>query len=151
MGVPSIEKCPEGLGPNWNAIWRLTRDELKDAGTFSASMRPLLDEFVFALKGAEDARVGFGWLDALKVYASENASEMELPDWRALAQIAGGLPNQWDKHAKRAAVLADLLGLSPKAAKALGKKAEGEDGDQDSDPFAGLDELDAKRRGRASA
>lgn len=153
MGVASIEKCPAGLDPKWSATWRLTRDELKEAGTFSASMRPLLDEFVFALKGAEDARIGFGWLDALEIYASENESEMEIPDWRALAQISGSLPTQWDKHAKRASALADQLGLSPKAQRSLGKKLEGgKDGKQDTDPFSGLDdEVSAKRQAKAAA
>lgn len=150
MGVPSIEKCPDGLGPRWNATWRLTRDELKDAGTFSASMRPLLDEFVFALKAAEDARLGFDWLDSLERYAEDSEDLPEIA-WTVLRQIATGLPVVWDKHAKRASALADLLGLSPKAAKALGKKAEGEDGNQDSDPFAGLSELDQARQRRASA
>ena len=150
MGVPSIEKCPKGLGPQWSAIWRLTRDELKDAGTFTASMRPLLDEFVFALKAAEEARVGFKWLDSLEQYAEE-AEELPEIAWTVLRQIATGLPVVWDKHAKRASALADLLGLSPKAARALGKNVEGPDANKDADPFAGLDELDKKRRGRTSA
>lgn len=154
MGVPSIEKCPSGLDPKWSATWRLTRDELKEAGTFSASMRPLLDEFVYALKAAEEARVGFKWLDSLERYA-EDASEDDLPAiaWTVLERIATGLPNVWDKHAKRASALADQLGLSPKAQRSLGKKLEGgKDGKQDADPFSGLDdEVGAKRKAKARA
>lgn len=151
MGVPHIEKCPKGLGASWSATWRLTRDELKEAGTFSASMRPLLDEFVFALKAAEEARVGFRWLDSLEDYAERDPND-NLPEiaWTVLRQIATGLPTVWDKHAKRASALADQLGLSPKAQRALGKKLEGgKDGKQD-DPFAALDdEVGAKRKAKA--
>jgi hypothetical protein len=151
MGVPSIEKCPSGLDPKWSATWRLTRDELKEAGTFSASMRPLLDEFVFALKAAEEARIGFRWLDSLEQYA-EASDPDDLPEiaWTVLRQIATGLPVVWDKHAKRASALADQLGLSPKAQRALGRKLEGgKDGEQDTNPFSGLDdEVSAKRKAK---
>lgn len=151
MGVPSIEKCPAGLDPRWSGVWRLTRDELKEAGSFSASTRPLLDEFVFALKGADEARVGFKWLSALEEYADVNAGELPEIAWSTLGQIASGLPTQWDRHAKRAATLAELLGLTPKAKRALGKKLDGgADGEQSKDPFAGLDEVGQARKAKAS-
>lgn len=156
-GHTSIERCPSNLPKRWQAIWRQARDEMKEAGTFTAAMRPLLDEYVYAMQAAEDARKGFKWLDALEVYAHENAAELELPDWRALAQITGSLPSMWDKHVKRAADLAGLLGLTPKAQRDLKRKTTGKDGgdgDSKPDPFAALDgsgdELAPRRRRRAS-
>ncbi|HEY7831784.1 MAG TPA: hypothetical protein VIC06_14575 [Solirubrobacteraceae bacterium] len=116
---------------------------MKLVDTFSASMRPLLDEYVFALRAAEDARVGFGWLGRL-----ENIAEDDIA-WEALGKIVSGLPVQWDKHTKRAMELAGVLGLTPKAQKALSVKAkEGKDGEQD-DPFGGLDELEPRRQARS--
>jgi hypothetical protein len=73
-----------------------------------------------------------------------------LPDiaWTVLRQIATGLPAMWDKHAKRASVLADQLALTPRGRKPLKLKAGG-DGDQEEDPFTSLDELEQKRQAKA--
>jgi hypothetical protein len=147
-GVPSIEKCPEGLSTAWSGVWRQARDEMKDLDTFSASMRPLLDEYVYALKAAQDARVGFRWLDALEEYA-DDADELPEIAWSVLRRIAEGLPAMWDRHTKRAMELAGTLGLTPKAQKALSVKLkEGGDAEPDN-PFAGLDEVAQKRQAKA--
>jgi hypothetical protein len=152
MGVPTAEKPPKGLNAYWLGVWRHALKTLKEQGTWAWEQRPLLDEYVYAMKAAQEARQGFDWLDALESYAKANASEMELPDWRALAQITSALPTMWDKHAKRAAALADQLALTPRGRKAIGmKREEGKDGEQDNDPFAGLDdEVARKRKAKAS-
>ena len=91
---------------------------------------------MFALRGAEDARSGFKWLDALEEYA-ENADELPEIAWTTLGKIASGLPVQWDRHAKRAMALADQLGLTDRGRKAAG--IGGQNSDEPEDPFADLD------------
>ena len=121
MGVPTLEKAPGGLHEPWLGIWRISLKQMKEQGTWVVSQRPLLDEYVYALRAAQSARS-----------SAESAVV-------------------WDKHSKRALALADALGLTPKARKAFGKASEGsEDGEQNSDPFSGLDEVGAKREAKAS-
>jgi hypothetical protein len=111
---------------------------LKDQDTWAWEQKPLLDEYVFALRAAEDARQGFAWLDHLE----ESVASEEI-DWIVLRQIAGALPTQWDRHTKRAAALADVLILTPAARKRHGIIG----GDEESeDAFAEFDELAARRR-----
>jgi hypothetical protein len=147
--IPTAETPPKGLDAYWLGVWRHVLKTLKEQGTWAWEQRPLVDEYVYAMKAAQDARRGFKWLDALEVYASEHRDQMELPDWRALAQITGALPATWDKHAKRAAALADQLALTPRGRKAAGlKREESKDGNEN-DPFAELDEFTQKREAKA--
>jgi hypothetical protein len=108
--------------------------------------KPLLDEYVYALKAAEDARKGFKWLDALEVVRRERGRLPEIA-WTTLAKIAGGLPAQWDKHTKRAMALADQLALTDRGRKAAGVIVD----DDDEGPGSALDALDnvTPIRGRA--
>jgi hypothetical protein len=119
---------------------------LKAQGSWSWELKPLLDEYVFALRAAEATRDGFAWLDALERYADSGA---EMPDiaWKVLGEIAGSLPTQWDRHAKRAATLADQLALTPRGRKAVGLGFS--DDQQASDPLSELDEIAVKRAVRA--
>ena len=115
---------------------------LKEQGTWAWELKPLLDEYVFALRAAEATREGFAWLEALEQYA-ENADDLPEIAWSVLREIAGSLPTQWDRHTKRAAVLADQLALTPRGRKAVGV---GDSGDSESsDPLAEFDELAARR------
>ena len=136
MARPTAERSPSGLNSYWTHVWEHALKQLKAQGSWAWEQKPLLDEYVFALKGAEDARNGFGWLDALEKYADDAD---ELPDiaWGALRTIATGLPVQWDKHTKRAMALADQLALTERGRKAadVGKQ----DDDERADPFADLD------------
>jgi hypothetical protein len=116
---------------------------LKEQGSWAWEQKPLLDEYVFALKAAQQAREGFDWLDSLEQYA-ENADDLPEIAWTVLRQIAGGLPTQWDRHSKRATALADTLILTPAARRRHGLGAD----DTPADPFAEFDEL-AARRGAA--
>lgn len=57
----------------------------------------------------------------------------------------------WDTLAKRASGLADQLALTPRGRKAAGLKKGVADGEQNDDPFAGLDdEFTRKREEKAS-
>lgn len=137
---PTAERPPKNLNAYWTGAWRHALKTLKDQGSWAWEQKPLLDEYVYALRAAEDARKGFGWLDHL-----EEAVASEEVDWLALRAIAAGLPVQWDKHTKRAAALADQLALTPRGRKAINLATDDED---EVDPFAALDqedELAAKR------
>lgn len=143
--VPTAERPPEGLNAYWLGVWRHALKQLQDQGSWAWEQKPLLDEYVYALKAAEDARKGFKWLDALEVYA-ENADDLPEIAWSTLRGIASGLPNVWDRHAKRAMALADQLALTDRGRKA----ADIHDGDEAEEP-SGLDALDnvTPIRGRA--
>jgi phage terminase small subunit len=101
MGVPTLEKAPGGLHEPWLGIWRISLKQMKEQGTWLVSQRPLLDEYVYALRAAQNARA-----------SAESA-------------VA------WDKHSKRALALADALGLTPKAQKVLAAKLKEGDEHQD--------------------
>ncbi len=135
MRVPVAERPPEGLDASWLRVWRQALDQLKAQESWAQELKPLLDEYVFALKGAEDARRGFRWLDALEEYA-EDADELPEIAWTVLRQIAGGLPSQWDKHMRRAMALADQLALTERGRRAAGIV------DSDEDSGSALDALD---------
>lgn len=55
----------------------------------------------------------------------------------------------WGNLVTRAQALADQLVLTPRGRKQIGLKREAEDGEQQ-DPFAGLDELEQKRRAQTA-
>jgi hypothetical protein len=57
MGVPTLEKAPGGLSEPWLGYWRVTLRQLKEQDTWKVSQRPLLDSYVLALQGAEQARL----------------------------------------------------------------------------------------------
>lgn len=151
MTIALSEQPPKTLDARWLAFWRLCLSILKEQGTWHRAQRPLLDEFVYALIGAEDARKGFKWLDALEVYATD-AEELPPIAWSTLGAIAGALPTQWDRHTKRASALADQLALTPRGRKAAGLGREASR-DEPVDPFTFLDAGDelATRRQRATA
>jgi hypothetical protein len=144
--VPTTERPPKGLDAYWLGVWRLALKTMQDQGTWSGEQRPLLDEYVFALRGAESARQGFAWLDHLTdVVASDEV------DFIKLAQIAGALPTQWDRHTKRAAALADVLILTPKSQRAHGIGTDEEDeGDDGFGALDAADELAYRRQARTA-
>ena len=141
--VPAHER-PPGIKMPWLQVWRNTLAELKATGVWAPHVRPLLDEYVLALKGAQDAREGFAWLDHL--YESVASEEI---DWIVLGKIAGALPATWDRHVRRAAALADQLALTPRGRKAAGLISEESDGDKD--PFAAIDQLAPRREARENS
>lgn len=141
--VPTYERPPKGLDAYWLGVWRFALCVLKDQGTWAGEQKPLLDEYVYALREAERARVGFQWLDHLgEAVASEDV------DFVMLARIAGALPTQWDKHTKRASALASTLLLMPEARRQHGTGTD----EKSEDPlarFAGQDEFSKRRADRS--
>lgn len=119
--------------------------KMKEQGTWAWELKPLLDEYVFALRAAEATRDGFAWLDALEQYA-ECADDLPEIAWSVLREIASSLPTQWDRHTKRAAALADQLALTPRGRKAI--NLGDTDAGQDDDPLGLDDELAPRRASR---
>jgi hypothetical protein len=148
--IPVAETPPAGLDAYWLGVWRHVLKVLKEQGTWAWEQRPLVDEYVFALRAARQARLGFEWLDALEAYVDANSDDLPAISWTVLGKVAGGMPAMWDKHAKRASALADQLALTPRGRKVARVAAKGDQGgEQDKDPFGALDELDAKRQAKA--
>lgn len=114
MAARSPTRHPEGLGLHWSHVWDTAFRRKQADGTWSIGQSPLLDEYVFALRAADDAR-------------------------------EAGEDVKWDRHAKRAAALADQLVLTPAARRRLGVGAKGKD---PFDGFASLDELAPRRKSR---
>lgn len=149
---PTAERPPSGLNAYWTHVWNHALKVLKEQETWAWEQKPLLDEYVFALRAAEATRDGFDWLAALERYADQ-ADDLPEIAWTTLGQIAGGLPAQWDRHTKRATALADALVLTPKARRALGIGTDEDEAPED--PLDALDgeardELAPRRRHRAS-
>jgi hypothetical protein len=129
--VPTAERPPTGLSAYWLGVWRHALKTMRAQGTWRWEQRPFLDEYVEALAAAREARAGFKWLDHLEQI--ESADEI---DWVVLGRIAAGLPMQWDRHAKRAAALAEILVLTPRAQKAAGVGAASGGSEKANDPSA---------------
>ena len=146
--LPTAERPPQGLNAYWLGVWRHALKAMQEQGTWAWELRPLLDEYVEALRAAAQTREGFKWLDALEAYA-EDADDLPEIAWSVLREIAGSLPTQWDRHTKRAAALADQLALTPRGRKAIGLGNSDED-EKPKDPFAGLDDELAPRRANRS-
>ncbi len=146
MSAPVAERPPQGLDADWLGVWRHALKTLQAQHSWAWEQKPLLDEYVFALRGAEDARKGFEWLKALEVYA-DAADDLPEIAWTTLGKIASGLPTQWDRHTKRAMALADQLALTDRGRKAAGIG----DSDEPEAPQSTLDALDnvTPIRGRA--
>lgn len=149
-GVPTAERPPRGLNAYWHNVWKHALKTLKQQGTWAWEQKPLLDEYVYALRAGEQARIGFEWLDALEVYAKANADELPDIAWSTLGKIAGGLPTQWDRHTKRAAALADQLALTPRGQKAVIASGN-DDAPEAKDPFGEFDDEVAQARKRRTA
>jgi hypothetical protein len=112
MGVPTLEKAPGGLSEPWLGYWRATLKALQEQDTWKVAQRPLLDAYVYALQGAEAARL-----------EDETTA--------------------WDRHAKRAFFLADLLAITPRGRRAAGLRGTVNVPAEELSPFDVLDALEA--------
>lgn len=56
MAAATAEQAPVGLDAYWLGVWRHALKVLKGQKTWAWEQRPLLDEYVFALIAAKDAR-----------------------------------------------------------------------------------------------
>lgn len=75
--IPTAETPPDGLNAYWLGVWRHCLKVMKAQGSWAWELRPLLDEYVYALIRAEVAR----------------ANDEELP-WHRAAQRASALADQ---------------------------------------------------------
>lgn len=148
--TPTLERPPAGIADDayWLGVWRRSLKTLKDRELWNQGLHPLLVEYLEALRASEQAREGFDEL--LAALKDSYCGEI---DWQALTVLSTSLPAAWDKHAKRAAALADALGLSSRGAKAAGaitpaeKAKAAEKKSDDADPFGDLDNVTPIRRG----
>ena len=126
---PIIEQPPKLKQPYWG-MWGYAQKAMKDAGTWSASMRPLLDEYIDCWRLAAEHRTRA----EQRPFEENRESGLEHAHDGFKSALA---------HSARAMALADALGLTPKAQKALAVKAD--EPPKESDVFQEADEL-AKRR-----
>lgn len=114
---PAYERPPTKIGAHWTRVWDGALKVLKDQGTWSAEQKPLLDEYVLALKEVADAReAAAGEPYKTSVHQLLHAH----PGWQ-----------QADRSLKRALALAEVLVLTPKAQDALLGEDDGDDPDDD--------------------
>lgn len=125
VSIPNWEK-PPAIHEPWLQVWRLALRAMKESGTWSPPMRPLLDEYVTALRTAREHRLA-GEIDPIEINRESGLSHMH-------AGFASA-----SKHLADARALADLLGLTPKARKALEEKSE--EAPVESSAFAVADKL----------
>ena len=112
---PTAERPPSGLDSHWTHTWDCALEVMREQGSWSWELKPLLDEYVQALKAAQAAR-------------------------------EDGEDTRWDRHAKRAAGLADQLALTPRGRKAAGLVGTDEAEEDPLERFAASDELASRRR-----
>jgi hypothetical protein len=131
MGVPTVEKAP-GIHEPWLGIWRYALLDLKANGLWSPSRRPWLDAYVEALRTAAEHRaIAESAVETIHHRArdGEPAWDEELPPGvqrnreSGMDHLHAGFGSA-DKELRRAMLLAEALGLTPKAQKALATKAE---------------------------
>lgn len=128
-GVPSAERHPEGMAAFWVHTWQHALKVLKGQGTWAWEQKPLLDEYVFALREARTAR---------ELAEEDPYHETD----KGLLHPHPGFA-QADRAARRAVVLAETLKLTPEQQRKLGVK----ENDEPADPFGEFDEV-AKARAR---
>ena len=131
--VPTVER-PPGVREPYLGMWRYALKCMKESGAWDPALRPLLDEMIHCWR-----------------LANEHRARAEAEGWAVNRE--SGLEHAHDgfksalAHTARAIALADALGLTPKAKKALALKAE--EPLKEPDAFQAADEL-APRRARAA-
>ena len=128
MPSDHAESPPTGLRAPYLALWKGCLEALKRQGTWTPDQKPLLDDYVFAVRQSVEHQ-----------QLAEEAPFTVTEQGRVYAHPGFALA---DQAAKRAVLLADSLILSPKA-----KKAHGIDQDEeDANPLDRLDELAERRK-----
>lgn len=127
LGTPPQQPS---LPEPWNGIWKLAHKDMVESGVWSPAMQPLLDEYATALHLADRHR-RMAEIDPVETNRESGLTHMH-------AGFASA-----DRELKRAAMLADLLGLTARAKKAL--KLAAEEAQEVSPAFQRADEL-AQRR-----
>lgn len=143
-GTPTAERPPRGLDANWLGVWRHALKTMKAQQTWTWEQAPLLAEYVYALREAEDER--------------DNARSQPYRETdQGLMHPHPGFSIS-DRAVKRANALAKTLRLTHEEQEKLRKSRAGKDESQRKDKtpeqiaaeeFAELDELAERRRTRA--
>ena len=129
---PAAERAPTGLGSHWLHTWEHALKVLKAQETWAWEQKPLLDEYVMALREARTSR---------ELAEADPYHETD----KGLLHPHPGFA-QADRAARRAVLLADTLKLTPEQQRKLNARDAGE-----SDPMDALeDELAPRRQRRAS-
>ena len=152
--TPDIEKPPGGLKEPYLGMWRLALKHLKETGLWQWTLRPLLDEYIFALRTAREHRAiaqdAVQTIVHYKGRPDEYAETLPAGTRRSresdLDSLHPGFASA-DREIKRAVQLAGELGITPKAQQALVAKAGAP---EEPDAFTQADEL-ATRRTRKAA
>jgi phage terminase small subunit len=136
MAVPTVERPPKGCDATWTAVWRAMVAEMKSVGTWKPALWPLAVDYLHCLRLAVEHR------ERAELSPVEENRESGLTHAHAGFAEARA-------QSKQAQGLADLLGITPKAQKAL--LANVPDAPPKEHPIvARLDEL-AQARGRKTA
>lgn len=153
MGVSSAEKVPGGYREPYLGIWRYAVSDLKGSGLWRVTTRPLLMEYVTCLRlAAEQRAIAESSVQTIHHRAKdgEKAWDEVLPHGIQRNRESGmDHPHPSFamalKHLDSARALADLLGLTPKARKALIDASKEPRANPD-DPFASFDNVKPIRR-----
>lgn len=117
---------PTGLKAPWRAVWRAAQRNLDTEGVWSPALRPLLDEYVEALRRARELRPPAGADSANTGFVAA------------------------DRESRRAVAIATALGLTPKRPVGRPRKEKQPSADEKktTNPFEELDELAPRRAQR---
>jgi len=131
-GKPSAERPPAGLSAHWTHTWTHALKVLKAQGTWAWEQKPLLDEYVFALRESQTAR---------ELAEADPYHETD----KGLLHPHPGFA-QADRAARRALVLADALKLTPEQQRKLGTTSSDEPEDEWADLYGDSDKVTPIRR-----
>lgn len=157
MGAqPTIEKAPGGLKEPWLGIWRYAVKDLKASGLWRPSLQPMLVEYVNALRLAREQRLlAESTVQVWRHKVDGEYIEVDLPPGvernqeSGLTHMHAGFASSL-KYMAEARNLAEVLGLTAKAQKALTAVSKEPDAHPD-DPFAGFANVSPIRRDSKSA
>ena len=133
MAVPTVERPPKGCDATWTAVWRAMVAEMKSVGTWKPALWPLAVQYLHALRLAEEHRVLAEGTRAVWRHLNTSGEwvETSLPAGVEVSQDTGltHMASAFQSslaQAKQAQALADTLGITPKAQKALLANVPGE-------------------------
>jgi phage terminase small subunit len=152
--TPDVEKPPGGLKEPYLGIWRYALKHLKESDLWRPTLRPLLDEYAFALRTARAHRLLAETTVQIITHYKGREDEWieELPPGvrrnreSDLDSLHPGFASA-DREIKRAIAIAAELGITPKAQQALVAAA---DAPEEPDAFTQADELTARRTRKAA-
>lgn len=104
--IPTLEKPPADCTGAWVPVWKALVVEMKAIGTWKPALWPHAVQYLHVLRLADEHRV-LAEVEPVDLDRESGLAHMHAAFQSSLA------------HGKRATELADLLGVTPKAQKAL--------------------------------